>query len=219
MLHGNQITLVNGGIPALDGNTIAPPQQNLPVTGADLADAPVRLGPTLDMTGADPALAGLQGDPGLVPPPKPFPPALGGTPIPDGGKPSIVSTPPVDPALVPNSTASPQPTVNVGDLQEGFTAVPVGPTIVESVQANKAAGDAYENHVIANDLLKVQTNIQSQITIKSNSPSGLSVRVDAIGQDANTGAVRLSDMKASSTAPLTPNSRLCTLNFNSMVAW
>ena len=34
------------------------------------------------------------------------------------------------------------------------------------------------------------------------------MRVDAIGQDANTGAVRLSDMKASSTAPLTPNQQV-----------
>lgn len=70
---------------------------------------------------------------------------------------------------------------------------------------NKAAGDAFEADVIANVLPKTQVNIRPQITIKSNGPSGLRVRLDALGDDVATGTTRLSDMKASGTAPFTPN--------------
>ncbi|WP_446812192.1 RHS repeat-associated core domain-containing protein (plasmid) [Methylomonas sp. 2BW1-5-20] len=70
---------------------------------------------------------------------------------------------------------------------------------------NKAAGAAWEAEVLSNVLPQTQSNIQPQITIKSNGPSGLNVRLDALGTNVETGTTVLSDMKASSTAPLTPN--------------
>lgn len=76
---------------------------------------------------------------------------------------------------------------------------------VPQVTLNKAAGDAFEADVITNLLPKTQVNIRPQITIRSNGPSGMKVRLDALGDDVVTGGRRLSDMKASSTAPLTPN--------------
>lgn len=76
---------------------------------------------------------------------------------------------------------------------------------IPQVTLNKAVGDAFEADVIANVLPKTQVNIQPQITIKSSGPSGLKVRLDALGEDMTSGATRLSDMKASSTAPFSPN--------------
>ena len=60
---------------------------------------------------------------------------------------------------------------------------------------------AFTRKIIA----KTQVMIQPQITIRSNGPSGLKVRLDAVGQDRMTGDIGLSDMKASKTALLTPN--------------
>jgi hypothetical protein len=74
-----------------------------------------------------------------------------------------------------------------------------------TIQANKAAGDAWEKEVIQNQLPATQTSIQPQITVTSNGPSGLNVRLDAVGTDKATSAVKLTDAKASPTAPLTPN--------------
>lgn len=53
-----------------------------------------------------------------------------------------------------------------------------------------------------------QTQIQPQITIKSNGPSGLRVRLDAVGTEIGTGEIALTDGKASATAPLTPNQKI-----------
>jgi hypothetical protein len=46
-------------------------------------------------------------------------------------------------------------------------------------------------------------NIRTQITIKSNGPSGLRTRMDAVGQEGSK--VKLSEFKASEKAPLTHN--------------
>lgn len=86
-----------------------------------------------------------------------------------------------------------------------LTRVSVAAKRIPQVRLNKAASDAFEADVIANVLPKTQVNIQPQITIKSSGPSGLKVRLDALGEDMTSGATRLSDMKASSTAPFTPN--------------
>jgi RHS repeat-associated protein len=76
------------------------------------------------------------------------------------------------------------------------------------VQANKAAGDAWERELLNNELPKTQGQIQPQISIKSNGPSGMKVRLDAVGTDTTTGSVKLTDGKASATAPLTPNQKI-----------
>lgn len=72
------------------------------------------------------------------------------------------------------------------------------------VQANKAAGNAWETELMKDALPKTQKNVQPQITIQSSGPSGLRVSLDAVGTDAG-GAIRLPDGKASASAPLTPN--------------
>jgi hypothetical protein len=76
---------------------------------------------------------------------------------------------------------------------------------IPQVTLNKAAGDAWEAEGTSKIIAKTQVMIQPQITIRSNGPSGLKVRLDAVGQDRMTGDIGLSDMKASKTAPLTPN--------------
>ena len=73
-----------------------------------------------------------------------------------------------------------------------------------TVTQNKAAGDAWEADIINNQLPATQTGIQPQITIQSSGPSGMRVRLDAVGTDGS-GAIRLTDGKASPTAPHTPN--------------
>lgn len=74
-----------------------------------------------------------------------------------------------------------------------------------NVRANKAAGDAWEGELLKDQLPKTQNELQPQITVKSNGPSGKKVRVDAMGKDLETGETRLTDGKASATAPHTPN--------------
>ncbi|MFZ6773752.1 hypothetical protein ACO0LB_13645 [Undibacterium sp. SXout7W] len=88
---------------------------------------------------------------------------------------------------------------NVGKVGAGVN------NVKSSVQANKAAGDAWEAQVIKDVLPETQVNIQPQITIRSNGPSGLKVRLDALGENIETGSIKSSDMKASQTAPFTPN--------------
>lgn len=86
-----------------------------------------------------------------------------------------------------------------------YTPAPGASPRGRQVKANKAAGDAWEHELINNELPKTQSEIQPQITIKSNGPSGKKVRLDAVGKDNATGATKLSDGKASDTAGLTPN--------------
>lgn len=63
---------------------------------------------------------------------------------------------------------------------------------------------AWEANIINNQLPAAQTDIQPQITFKSSGPSGKRVRLDVVGTDG-AGAIRLTDGKASPTAPHTPN--------------
>ena len=80
-----------------------------------------------------------------------------------------------------------------------------GAVNIKQVNINKINGDLFEAHVIETVLPKTQNTIRPQVTIKSNGPSSLSVRLDAVGFDNSTNAIALSDMKASLTAPHTPN--------------
>lgn len=75
----------------------------------------------------------------------------------------------------------------------------------KAIQANKAAGDAWEAELLTNHLPKTQTEIRPQITIRSAGPSGKKVKVDAVGTDTISGEIKLTEGKASATAPLTPN--------------
>ena len=59
--------------------------------------------------------------------------------------------------------------------------------------------------MVDNTLPKTQTDIQKQITIKPNGTDTGNVRLDAVGKDAITGEIKLTDAKASQTAPLTKN--------------
>eukprot|EP00456_Euglypha_rotunda_P078472 TRINITY_DN74_c0_g1_i12.p2 TRINITY_DN74_c0_g1~~TRINITY_DN74_c0_g1_i12.p2 ORF type:complete len:517 (-),score=63.07 TRINITY_DN74_c0_g1_i12:4228-5778(-) len=77
-----------------------------------------------------------------------------------------------------------------------------------NVRANKAAGDAWEGELFQKQLPKIQNELQPQITLKSAGPSGKKVRIDAIGKDLETGEIRLTDGKASATAPHTPNQKI-----------
>jgi len=90
-------------------------------------------------------------------------------------------------------------------VKQWWTNPTPNPVTPKGVRANKAAGDAWEAELLNNVLPKTQSQIQTQITIKSGGPSGKKVRLDAVGTDSIEGSVRLTDGKASATAPLTPN--------------
>jgi hypothetical protein len=74
-----------------------------------------------------------------------------------------------------------------------------------TIKENKAKGDAWEKQVVEKELPKTQTDIQKQITIKPNGTDTGNVRLDAVGKDATTGKIKLTDAKASESAPLTKN--------------
>jgi hypothetical protein len=107
------------------------------------------------------------------------------------------------------SASAPGSPAPIGDGQAsaeaGTNAGRVGPP---QVKLNKAAGDAWAIYATDNMLSEDQISIQPQITIKSNGPSGLKARADAVGRVRATGEIAISEMKASSTAPLTPNQRV-----------
>ena len=94
--------------------------------------------------------------------------------------------------------------VQITKMNSTFGVPPISITKKNNVLANKAAGDAWEADIVNNQLPLTQNNIQTQITVKSAGPSGKRVRLDAVGTDAG-GSVRLTDGKASPTAPHTPN--------------
>ncbi len=111
------------------------------------------------------------------------------------------------PATTSGSAPGSSAPIGVGQrsVEAGTNAGSVGPP---QVKLNKAAGDAWEVHVTNNMLPENQISVQPQITIKSNGPSGLNARADAVGRDRTTGEIAISEMKASGTAPLTPNQRV-----------
>lgn len=69
------------------------------------------------------------------------------------------------------------------------------------IQANKAAGDAFEQKV-KGDLQKVQSGVVDQVTVKTQ--SGVKTRIDIVGRDSN-GNIVCTECKASATARLTKN--------------
>lgn len=69
------------------------------------------------------------------------------------------------------------------------------------MQANKAAGDAFEQQVLG-QLQQVQSGVVQQVTVKTQ--SGVRTRIDLMGRDVN-GNIVCTECKASATAPLTRN--------------
>ena len=61
--------------------------------------------------------------------------------------------------------------------------------------------------LLNSELPKTQSQIQPQITVRSNGPSGKKVRLDVLGTDSKTGGIKMTDGKASPTAGLTPNQK------------
>ena len=72
------------------------------------------------------------------------------------------------------------------------------------VQANRAAGEAFERQVKAR-LRQTQSGVVDQVTVRTQ--SGVRTRLDLLGRDAS-GAIRCTECKSSATAPLTRNQRL-----------
>ncbi|MGK3997187.1 RHS repeat domain-containing protein [Sorangium sp. So ce1024] len=85
-----------------------------------------------------------------------------------------------------------------GTGSQGATAAPGG------IRANASQGAAYEDKVVR-ELQKSQSGVVQQITVKTQ--TGVRTRIDVVGRDAQTGAVKLTEAKSSATAPLTPNQR------------
>jgi hypothetical protein len=83
-----------------------------------------------------------------------------------------------------------------------------GSSRANQVKVNKAKGDAWEDELLKKELPKTQSDVQPQITIKSNGPSGKKVRLDAVGKEKVTDDIKLTDGKASDTAGLTPNQKV-----------
>ena len=70
-----------------------------------------------------------------------------------------------------------------------------------TVQANKAAGEAFERQVMG-QLQKTQSGVVQQVTVKTQ--NGVRTRIDLIGRDVN-GNIACTECKASATARLTKN--------------
>lgn len=85
---------------------------------------------------------------------------------------------------------------------EGNAALPSNARLV--LLRNGINGEAWEGQLLSSVLPETQTGLRTQITIRSNGPSNLKVRMDIVGKDG-TGAIRLTDGKSSPTAPLQPN--------------
>jgi uncharacterized protein RhaS with RHS repeats len=98
----------------------------------------------------------------------------------------------------------------IGLLYDGFaTAVPGLPggagTLINAsragVQANKAAGDAFQSKVAAR-VKSSGKQVGEEVTIKT--ASGVKTRMDIVARDTN-GNITCTECKASATAPLTKN--------------
>jgi hypothetical protein len=73
------------------------------------------------------------------------------------------------------------------------------------VRVNQFDGGAWERDIVETLLPNTQRDIRTQISVKSNGPSGLRVRLDALGTDVSDGQLKMTDGKNSATAPLTVN--------------
>jgi hypothetical protein len=79
-----------------------------------------------------------------------------------------------------------------------------GLTSPERIKKNSEKGESYANEQ-SGDLKKTQPNLQREITVKTE--SGVKTRLDCVGKCAETGDVKLTEIKSSSTAPLTSNQK------------
>jgi len=68
------------------------------------------------------------------------------------------------------------------------------------VLENKAKGDAFEK-VVKEEIAQTQSNVVQQVTVKTE--SGVKTRLDIVGIDKETGAVKITEAKSSQKAPLT----------------
>jgi hypothetical protein len=73
----------------------------------------------------------------------------------------------------------------------------------EQLATNKQVGAAFEEAVLVQKQTE-QTGVVTQLTVKTD--TGVKTRIDVAGRDAS-GNVRLTEAKASQTAPLTPNQK------------
>lgn len=96
----------------------------------------------------------------------------------------------------------------IGGVIDNFPSCKLGAPIKKGVkeavaksgiQANKAAGDAFEQQVMG-QLQQTQSGVVQQVTVKTQ--SGVKTRIDLMGRDAN-GNIVCTECKASATAPLT----------------
>ncbi|WP_137940221.1 RHS repeat-associated core domain-containing protein [Chitinivorax sp. B] len=103
-------------------------------------------------------------------------------------------------------TGATLPGVPIG-LPPAAYAIPVRPAAAvrsaSTLQANKAAGDAFEQQVL-NQTRQTQSNVVQQLTVKM--PSGVKTRIDIVGRDSK-GNIVCTECKASQTAPLTKNQK------------
>ena len=110
----------------------------------------------------------------------------------------------VNTAAVSGTTAVLQQ-LTKSEVNTGSDGGEVSKEPANTLKENKAKGDAWEKQVVEKELPKTQTDIEKQITIKPNGADTGNVRLDAVGKDAQTGRIKLTDAKASETAPLTKN--------------
>ena len=117
---------------------------------------------------------------------------------------SHAATTPTKPAEQPVANAKPQETSSGGNIDPEKDPKDTGGS-KSTIKENSAAGKGWEKQVVNQELPKTQTDIREQITIKPNGSSAGNVRLDGVGKDSTTGQIKLTDAKASPTAPLTKN--------------
>jgi len=94
--------------------------------------------------------------------------------------------------------------LGLGYLGEVAIGAKGGTGAKSTIQANKAAGDAFEKQVMG-QLEQTQSGVVQQVTVKTE--SGVKTRIDLMGRDAS-GNIVCTECKASATAPLTPNQKI-----------
>ena len=151
VLQGSQITLVNGGIPALDGNIITTPAPMLaaPSTGGGA-------------TTATPTPPSVPSSPPPTVPAAPLPTQAGTTASPGASTPTVVSTPipdsPAAPSVMPGAPTDgvQQPTILQSQGDPGLTQ-PTGP--INGVPSGQRSTSAAE----ATSIQKAQIDSENQV--------------------------------------------------------
>lgn len=77
------------------------------------------------------------------------------------------------------------------------------PSKADVLQANKAAGDTWEQ-TVKKGLHKSHPDVTDQVTIQTD--SGVNTRIDSVGR-YSSGKVYCTECKSSASAPLTPNQK------------